>query len=106
MLKVSIINPDRTPHWVWAQSSRYSEQCIADARFMIGPKFAVSIVIPVFNEEEALPNLFRELRRVRDEELKPHGPIEVILVDDGSKDKGWELIAAQCAGDRGYVGIK
>lgn len=73
---------------------------------MIDPKFAVSIVIPVFNEEAALPNLFTELRRVRDEVLKPHGPIEIILVDDGSKDKSWELIAAQCASERGYVGVK
>ena len=73
---------------------------------MISPAISLSIVIPVFNEEAGLPNLFRELTRVRDELLQSHGPVEIILVDDGSKDKSWGLISAQCARDSGYVGVK
>ena len=73
---------------------------------MVHPTISLSIVVPVFNEEEGLPSLFRELNRVRDDLLKPHGPVEIILVDDGSKDKSWEMIAAQCARDHGYVGVK
>ena len=47
---------------------------------------ALSIVVPVFNESEGLPALFRELDRVRNGSLRECGPIEIVLVDDGSKD--------------------
>ena len=66
---------------------------------------ALSIVIPVFNEEKVLPQLFRELDRVLDGELRPHGPVEILLVNDGSKDRSWELIAAHCDRDARYVGV-
>ena len=66
---------------------------------------ALSIVIPVFNEEKVLPQLFRELDRVLADELRPHGPVEILLVNDGSKDRSWELIAAHCERDPRYVGV-
>ena len=69
------------------------------------PQYRLSIVIPVYNEEKVLPALFQELRRVREEVLEQHGPIEVVLVNDGSKDQSWPLIAAQCRGNPGYVGV-
>jgi polyisoprenyl-phosphate glycosyltransferase len=50
--------------------------------------------------------LFRELNRVRKTTLFEAEPIEILLVDDGSKDQSWELIAAQCLLDPAYVGIK
>ena len=65
----------------------------------------LSIVIPVYNEEQSLPALFRELERARDEVLKPHGPVEIVLVNDGSQDKSWEMIAAQCRRSPGCVGV-
>jgi dolichol-phosphate mannosyltransferase len=69
------------------------------------PHYRLSIVIPVYNEEKVLPTLFKELERVREEILKPHGPVEVVLVNDGSKDQSWPLIAAQCRRTTGYVGV-
>lgn len=69
------------------------------------PPPPLSIVIPIYNEEPALPALFRELERVREEILKPHGPVEVVLVNDGSKDKSWQMIAAECSRTPGYVGV-
>ena len=65
----------------------------------------LSIVIPVYNEEEGLPALFQELNRVLEGRLKPAGPVEVLLVNDGSKDRSWELIAGQCDRDARYVGV-
>ena len=56
----------------------------------------VSIVIPVYNEEEALPELFRELERVCAGTLHDAGPVEIVLVDDGSTDRSWARIAARC----------
>jgi glycosyltransferase involved in cell wall biosynthesis len=49
----------------------------------------LSVVIPVYNEEESLPVLWPELRSVLDAE-----PIafEVVFVDDGSRDRSAEII--------------
>jgi len=67
-------------------------------------RYPISIVIPVYNEEPALPALFRELDGIRDGLLKP-GPVEVVLVNDGSRDKSWELIAAYCRSRADCVGV-
>src|SRR5262245_27896928 len=51
----------------------------------------VSIVIPVFNEEESLPVLWPEIRAA----LDPTGlRYEVVFVDDGSRDRSAEIIRA------------
>jgi polyisoprenyl-phosphate glycosyltransferase len=65
----------------------------------------LSIVIPIYNEEAVLPALFAELERVRKGILKPHGPVEIVLVNDGSKDRSWELIAEHCSRTPGCVGV-
>jgi glycosyltransferase involved in cell wall biosynthesis len=49
----------------------------------------LSVVIPVYNEEENLPHLWPELRSVL-EPLRLH--FEVVFVDDGSHDRSAELI--------------
>ncbi len=49
----------------------------------------LSIVIPIYNEEDCLPFLGKELKR----HLPPLGlSYEIVLVDDGSKDNSWEII--------------
>ncbi|MDO8967965.1 glycosyltransferase family 2 protein [Algoriphagus sp.] len=49
----------------------------------------ISVVIPVFNEEESLPELTHWISRVMNE----HGfSYEVILINDGSSDRSWEVI--------------
>ena len=49
----------------------------------------VSIVVPLFNEEESLPELCGWIDRVLSENKLSY---EVILVDDGSNDGSWEQI--------------
>jgi polyisoprenyl-phosphate glycosyltransferase len=73
--------------------------------FMISRPYPLSIVIPIYNEEQVLPALFSELERVCETVLKSSGPIEIVLVNDGSKDKSWEMIAAQCSRQKNYVGV-
>lgn len=50
----------------------------------------VSLVVPIFNEEECLPLLRRELVRVADRIERERGlQVETVLVDDGSSDRSW-----------------
>lgn len=49
----------------------------------------ISIVIPVYNEDESLPELCSWIGRVMHENGFSY---EVILVDDGSTDRSWEVI--------------
>ena len=49
----------------------------------------ISIVIPVYNEDESLPELLAWIERVMRENNLTY---EVILVDDGSTDRSWEVI--------------
>lgn len=48
----------------------------------------ISIVVPLFNEEESLPALMEWI----DKTLKDKFSYDVIFVDDGSKDKSWEVV--------------
>lgn len=49
----------------------------------------ISVVIPLYNEEESLPELCGWVDRVMQEHRFSY---EVILVDDGSNDRSWEVI--------------
>ncbi|MES2703750.1 MAG: glycosyltransferase family 2 protein [Bacteroidota bacterium] len=49
----------------------------------------LSIVIPLFNEEESLPELVEWIERVCVEHGYKH---EVVMIDDGSTDNSWEVI--------------
>lgn len=49
----------------------------------------LSIVIPLFNEEESLPELEAWIRRVVESENFRY---EIIMVDDGSKDTSWQVV--------------
>jgi dolichol-phosphate mannosyltransferase len=48
-----------------------------------------SIVIPIYNEQESFPDLIKRLREVMD---RLDGPVEVVLVDDGSRDASYQLM--------------
>lgn len=51
----------------------------------------ISVVIPLFNEEESLPELHDWIKRVMDENNFIY---EILFIDDGSKDKSWQVIEA------------
>jgi glycosyltransferase involved in cell wall biosynthesis len=63
----------------------------------------LSIIIPLFNEDESLPELYHWIRRVVDENSLSY---EVIFIDDGSKDKSWSVIENLAAKDDQVKGIK
>ena len=64
---------------------------------------AVSLVVPVYDEEENLPDLIAQIQAALGE-----GPPgwELLLVDDGSRDRSWELIAAHGAADPRVRGLR
>ena len=53
-------------------------------------KKKLTMVVPAYNEEEALPIFYEEVHRV--EEELPGVEIEYLFIDDGSSDKTLEVL--------------
>ncbi|GBD99334.1 hypothetical protein BMS3Abin07_01369 [bacterium BMS3Abin07] len=69
-----------------------------------------SIVIPIYNEEENIPELYRRLTAVMKKLCEDEGmekeSYEIILVDDGSTDRSWLLIKGLHEKDQKIKGIR
>ncbi|MBR1793351.1 MAG: glycosyltransferase family 2 protein [Bacteroidales bacterium] len=63
----------------------------------------ISIIVPLYNEEESLPHLAEWIDRVMNQH---HFDYEVIMVDDGSKDKSWSVVESLRASNPRYKGVK
>jgi glycosyltransferase involved in cell wall biosynthesis len=63
------------------------------------PRPTLSLVLPIFNEEEVLPELHRRLQEFLGE-LRLDA--EVVFVDDGSRDRSMDLLRAFAAADPRY----
>jgi dolichol-phosphate mannosyltransferase len=55
----------------------------------------LSVIVPVLNEEDNIPELVRRLKAALDDGL----PFEIIFVDDGSTDRTWRLLKSLHAED-------
>lgn len=58
----------------------------------------IDIIIPAYNEEEALPFLFERLEKIMEE--NSNYEFEILFINDGSKDKTIELIKEQREKDK------
>jgi len=63
----------------------------------------LSVAIPVYNEEEILPELLRRLRAVLSQ--VPGGPHEIVIVDDGSTDRTPDILRHEAAHDPTITGV-
>lgn len=63
----------------------------------------ISVVVPLYNEDESLPELTAWIAKVMDENNFSY---EIILVDDGSTDKSWEVIEKLKLQNDAIKGIK
>jgi glycosyltransferase involved in cell wall biosynthesis len=63
----------------------------------------ISIVIPLFNEDESLPELHAWIQRVCTENKLSY---EVLLLDDGSTDNSWSVIESLAQQDACVRGIR
>ncbi len=63
----------------------------------------ISVVIPLFNEEESLPELAAWIRKT----METHGySYEILFMDDGSRDKSWEVIRKIQGEDPNVKGVR
>lgn len=63
----------------------------------------ISVVVPLFNEEESLPELAAWIQRVMNGRDYSY---EVIFIDDGSRDGSWKVIHELSRSDAAVKGIK
>ena len=63
----------------------------------------ISVVVPLYNEEESLPELAAWIKRVMDANGFTY---EIMMVDDGSTDRSWEIIEQLRAENDCIKGIK
>ncbi len=69
----------------------------------------LTIIVPCYNEEEVLPETIKELGAILEkmiQDKKVSSESNILFVDDGSKDRTWELIS-KYSNELGYVsGLK
>lgn len=63
----------------------------------------ISVVVPLYNEDESLPELTEWIAKVMSENNFSY---EIVLVDDGSTDKSWEVIETLRLQNDAIKGIK
>lgn len=63
----------------------------------------ISVVVPLYNEEESLPELYEWITRVMQENKFSY---ELIFVDDGSRDQSWQVVQKLAASDPRVKGLK
>jgi len=63
----------------------------------------ISLVIPLLNEEESLPELFQWINNIMNENALSW---EAIFIDDGSTDSSWKIISEFCAIHDNVIGVK
>ena len=62
----------------------------------------ISVIVPLYNEAESLPELHAWIKRVMDEHSFTY---EIIFVNDGSTDTSWQVIEGLAAGNPEVKGI-
>ena len=63
----------------------------------------ISVVIPLYNEEESLPELEQWIRSV----MQQHNfSYEILFIDDGSTDKSWKIIQDLSTANENVKGVR
>jgi glycosyltransferase involved in cell wall biosynthesis len=67
------------------------------------PRPTLSVVAPCYDEQDVLPEFLRRIGAVLDAQ---GGPSEFVLVDDGSRDRTWEIMNKAAAEDSRVTAIR
>jgi dolichol-phosphate mannosyltransferase len=78
--------------------SEHKNYCSSPAKKLI------SIVLPIFNEEENIMEVYKQLSRILSS-LESEYSYEIIFVNDGSRDNSWYLIQQLTMNDKCVKGI-
>lgn len=71
--------------------------------FLLNNSIDISVVVPSYNEDESLPELYAWIERV----MSTHQfTYEIVIIDDGSDDDSWNIIEQLCAKNPNVIGIK
>ena len=63
----------------------------------------ISVIVPLYNEDESIPELYAWIERVMQDNNLSH---EIIFVNDGSTDRSWEIIEGLAKTNSHVHGIK
>lgn len=63
----------------------------------------ISVVIPLLNEQESLPELHNWIQKVMQENGYTY---EIVFIDDGSTDQSWKIISELAASDSHVRGLR
>jgi glycosyltransferase involved in cell wall biosynthesis len=63
----------------------------------------ISLIIPLYNEEESLPELAEWIERVM---IENQFSYEILMIDDGSSDKSWQVVENLALKNKNIKGIK
>lgn len=63
----------------------------------------ISVIIPLYNEEESLPELSQWIEKVM---LANDFSYEIIFIDDGSNDKSWQVIESLASKNKAIQAIR
>ena len=66
-------------------------------------KIDISVVVPLFNEEESIPELYSWIVRVMNANKFSY---EIVFVNDGSTDRSWDVLEELSKKDANVHGIK
>ena len=66
------------------------------------PMLDISVIVPLYNEEESLPELATWIERVMNENNFTY---EVIFVNDGSRDNSWKVVKSLSEKNANIKGI-
>ncbi len=66
-------------------------------------KLDISVIVPLYNEEESLPELVAWIKKVMNENNFSY---EIVMIDDGSKDNSWAVIEELKQKESAIKGIK
>lgn len=67
------------------------------------PLQSISVVAPCYNEQQVLPMFLSRVKETCDALAVPY---EIVLVDDGSRDATWSIIAAEAQRDSRILGVR
>jgi glycosyltransferase involved in cell wall biosynthesis len=80
---------------------------VAPAHSMSSKPLLISVAVPCFNEEAALPDLYAALCALADNLVREaEYDTEFVLIDDGSCDRTWAMICALAARDSRVRGVR